>query len=80
MKLGIWKIKSHWITIRRHQIAKLNLYFCLQQDILKQQFFFKAGKGKGSRRQKTFTSPNRITKFLVPWFHINTVGNEITTR
>ena len=55
--------------MRSHQIAKYNLYFRLQQDILKKRFFFKAGKGKGSRRQKNIHITNRNTKFLVPSFY-----------
>ena len=42
--------------------------------------FFEAGKGKGSRRQKSIHITNRITKFLVPIVSINIFRNEITTR
>ena len=65
--------------MRSHQIAKHNPYFRLQQDILKKLFFLKAGKGKGSRRQKNVHITNRITKFLVPGFY-KYCRNEITTR
>ena len=70
------EIKSHWITVRSHKIAKHNLHFRLQQYILRKQFFFEAGKG---RRQKNIHITNRITKFLVPSFNKYS-RNEITTR
>ena len=54
------EIKSHWITVRSHQKAKLNPHFRLQQHILRKQFFFEAGKGKGSRRQKNIHNTNLI--------------------
>ena len=73
------EIKSHWITVRNHQIAKHNPHFRLQQYILRKQFFFEAGKGKGSRRQKNIHITNRITKFLVPSFNKYS-RNEISTR
>ena len=54
--------------MRSHQIAKYNPYFRLQQNILKN--FFKAGKGKDSRKKKkNIHITNRITKFLVPSFY-----------
>ena len=40
------KIKSHWITVRSHQIAGHNPYFRLQQDILKKQFFSRQENAK----------------------------------
>ena len=73
------EFKSHWITVRSHQIAKHNPHFHLQQYILRKQFFFEAGKGKGSRRQKKIHISNRITKFLVHSFNKYS-RNEISTR
>ena len=72
-------IKNHWSTVRSHQIVKHNPYFCFSQDVLRKLFFFKAGKGKGSRRQKNIHITNRITKFLVPIFY-KYCRNIITTR
>ena len=65
--------------MRSHQIAKHNPHFRLQQCILRKQFFFEAGKGKGSRRQKNIHITNRSTKFLVPSFNKYS-RNEINTR
>ena len=65
--------------MRTHQIAKHNPHFRLQQDILRKQFSFEAGKGKGSRRQKNIHITNRIIKFLVPSFNKYS-RNEISTR
>ena len=65
--------------MRSHQIAKHNPYFRLLQYILRKQFYFEAGKGKGSRRQKNVHITNRITKFLVSNFN-KYFMNEITTR
>ena len=73
------EIKSHWITVGSHQIAKQNPHFRLQQCILRKQFFFEAEKGKGCRRQKNIHITNRITKFLVPSFNKYS-RNEISTR
>ena len=65
--------------MKSHKIAKHNPHFRLHQYILRKQFFFEAGKGKSSRRQKKHSYPNRITKFLVPRFNKYS-RNEITTR
>ena len=65
--------------MRSHHITKHNPYFRLQQDKLK-IFFFKAGKGKRSRRQKkNIDITNPTTKFLVPSFY-KYCRNEITKR
>ena len=55
--------------MRSHQIAKHNSHFRLLQYILRKQFFFEAGKGKSSRRQKNIHITDRITKFLVLSFY-----------
>ena len=54
------EIKSHWITVRSHQIAKHKPHFRLQQHIVRKQFFFEAEKNKGSRRQKNIHITNLI--------------------
>ena len=44
----------------------------------KKNIFFKAGKGKGSRRQKNIHITNRITKFLFPYNFYKYCRNIIT--
>ena len=46
------EIKSHWITVRSHQIAKYNPDFRLQQYILRKQFFSKQEKAKAVEGKK----------------------------
>ena len=55
-------IKSHWITVRSHQIAKHNPYFRLQQDILKKQFFSRQEKAKAVEDKKTLISLIAVLK------------------
>ena len=72
------EIKSHWITVRSHQIAKHNPHFRLQQYILRKQFFLKQEKAKAVEDKKNIHITNRITKFLVPSFNKYS-RNEIST-
>ena len=62
------------LTVRSHQIAKQNPYFSLQQDNLKKQFFFKAGKGKAVEGKISIHITTRITKLLVPDFYKYSIG------
>ena len=50
------EIKSHWITVGSHQIAKQNPHFRLQQCILRKQFFLRQKKAKAAEGKKTFIS------------------------